>query len=716
MKKIVKKYSLGFFVVFILFTTNNSYAKLVLEDNKDEYVIGDEVYIFTDENSSYKFDQIQTTDTLFHRSEQRIPNLGVSDATFWVKIEVENNSDKDVWYLDLNYPNLDYIEFFYQEDGKYQSIVLGESQPFSNRKYDDPNYMFDLHVGKSKTTSFYLKIRSGEQVLLPLKISTFNIIFNSMQSKSVIIGLYVGIMLVMFLYNFFVFMTVRDLSYLYYVLYILFIGLSQITLQGYSFKWFWPDNATLAIPSIFFLSSFAGAIMVFFVNNFLNVSQFYPRINKLSYAIAIMYFVNIFVTIFGDYNLSTHILDIGAGLVTVYALTIAILISRKGERSAKYFLIAWIIVIIGALIFVLRNSGVLPMNVFTNYTMPFGTAVETILLSFALADRINILKKEKEDSQYREVKVLKENERLVREQNVILEQKVDERTTELKQTNNDLNTTLKNLKETQAQLVDAEKMASLGQLTAGIAHEINNPINFVTSNIKPLKRDIEDLLSLIEGFESEVGGHEELMGKINELKEEYDYEYVIEEVESLLQGIDDGAQRTAEIVRGLKNFSRLDEGELKKANINEGLTSTLTVLNSSIMGTSVKLVKDLDPNIPETECYPGKLNQVFMNIITNAIQAVNDNSHEKGKSIDITTRLENELIKISIKDNGCGMPDSVKEKIFEPFFTTKDVGEGTGLGLSIVQGIIEAHQGEINIITEQGTGTEFLISLPLKTS
>ncbi|MFN5706048.1 MAG: sensor histidine kinase, partial [bacterium] len=195
-------------------------------------------------------------------------------------------------------------------------------------------------------------------------------------------------------------------------------------------------------------------------------------------------------------------------------------------------------------------------------------------------------------------------------------------------------------------------------------------------------------------------------------KKEIDYDYLIHEIDVLLKGMSDGAGRTVEIVKGLKSFSRLDESDLKFANVNEGLDSTIIILNSTFKG-KVNVVKDFG-DIPEIECFAGKLNQVFMNIINNAAQAVMT-SHENdndGQVIIKTFREEN-FVKISISDNGIGMPEEVKHKIFEPFFTTKKAGEGTGLGLSIVYSIIELHKGIIEVNSELGKDTEFLITLPI---
>ena len=402
-------------------------------------------------------------------------------------------------------------------------------------------------------------------------------------------------------------------------------------------------------------------------------------------------------------------------LVSLYTLFVGFNIARKGYRPAIFFSIAWFTFLIGVCLFILKDLGVLPYNNITVYAMPAGSAIEVVLLSLALADRINILKKEKETSQAQAFDALMQNELMIRNQNIVLEKRVEERTIELKKSNTDLSTTLSELKQTQSQLVNSEKMASLGQLTAGIAHEINNPINFVVSNVKPLKRDIEDIYELVKMYETIVPKEDldENIQRINKYRAEIDYTYIKEEIEHLLKGIEDGAVRTADIVKGLRVFSRLDENDLKRTNIIEGINSTLTLLNPEITGASIELIRDFS-NIPEIECFPGKLNQVFMNIFNNAIFAIKENKDrtEKGR-LTITTTNDDANVYISIKDNGIGMTEEVKAKIFEPFFTTKAVGKGTGLGLSITFSIIGDHHGSIQLNTQYGFGTEFIITLPL---
>lgn len=311
----------------------------------------------------------------------------------------------------------------------------------------------------------------------------------------------------------------------------------------------------------------------------------------------------------------------------------------------------------------------------------------------------------------------------------VLEQQVQKRTAQLHETNmnletgimerkkiehqlilknEELNKILDDLRKTQTHLINSEKMASLGQLTAGIAHEINNPINFVSGNISPLSKDIDDLLSILKTYEEIVRKHnlEQTFQQAGEIKARLDYTYLLDEIHKLLDGMREGALRTSEIVKGLRNFSRLDEHEFKQADIHEGIESTLLILGNRIK-TGITVVKKFG-SLPKIACYPGQLNQVFMNVLSNAIHAM-----EGEGTLTITTGMENERMYIRIKDTGKGMTEEVKNRIFEPFYTTKEVGHGTGLGLSISYGIIEKHRGTIHVISEPGKGSEFIIDLPV---
>ncbi|AHM60536.1 family 3 adenylate cyclase [Flammeovirgaceae bacterium 311] len=289
---------------------------------------------------------------------------------------------------------------------------------------------------------------------------------------------------------------------------------------------------------------------------------------------------------------------------------------------------------------------------------------------------------------------------------------INEQKEELAAQRDYLEVTYHNLVNTQGQLVQAEKMASLGQLTAGVAHEINNPINFVSAGIDSLRANFTDIIDVAQQYFAlkPADDAQERIRQLQRRKAEAEVEELIEESEQLFKTIKNGAVRTTEIVKSLRNFTRLDESNLKKADVHEGIDSTLVILNSQLKDRNIQIIKQYGELAP-FNCYPGQLNQVFMNIISNAIQAM----PAKG-TIHIQTSTQAGWAVISIKDTGVGMSEEVKKRIFEPFYTTKDVGEGTGLGLSITYGIIEKHQGKIKVESTPGEGTAFILYLPLNLS
>lgn len=285
---------------------------------------------------------------------------------------------------------------------------------------------------------------------------------------------------------------------------------------------------------------------------------------------------------------------------------------------------------------------------------------------------------------------------------------------EIQQQKDRLEQAMKELKAVHTQIVQSEKMASLGELTAGIAHEINNPINFVYAGVDGLRVSLEGLLEVLNKYaELDASGNiaeiKKVLAEVKRIKQQLYFEETKDNVFQVVNAIKEGASRTAEIVKGLRSFSRLDETELKQANIHECIDSTLILLNSKIPDNHIAIEKHYDLSIPEIECFPGQLNQVFMNIISNAIDSISG----EGK-VSISTKNLRDNVQIRISDTGRGMSEEIKSKIFQPFFTTKGPGEGTGLGLSITFGIIDRHHGKVSVDSEKGKGTIFTITIPKK--
>lgn len=699
---------------FLFLFTLNAVSQVVYDGKKDIIFIGSGIKYYVDNNASQNINTIQQQKK-FVTDTEKVPDFGLLKVPVWLKVQVTNKSAFANLRMQFEQSFLQNIDFYYLENGKYKVNQSGEVYDFKSRLINYHKFAYNLNIPKDSTVTYYFRVKSILKMRMPITLGKKDAIVDSNLAKNICFGFFFGLMLVMFFYNLFIYIVLRESIYLYYVAYILIVGLVQTTYEGYAFQYLWPNNGFIAIRSFFVLTALVNISGLEFVRRFLNTQTFLPKLDKISYGIYIVYIIDIFFIVKGDFFTGYQIISAFGGPVSIYILTVSIMIARRGYRPAKFFLLAWTPLIIGIIVWFMGDSDVLPYNTLTNYSMAIGSALEAILLSFALADKINIFKAEKEKSQLETLKALQENERIIREQNTMLELKVEERTHELNESNQELNVTLDDLKQAQSQLVESEKMASLGQLTAGIAHEINNPINFVTSNINPLKRDIEmmmDALTVIEGVGISDATPAEKQKKIQDYKEEMDFDYLTSEIKHLIKGINEGATRTAEIVKGLKIFSRLDEDDLKRTDINEGLESTMVIANNLLNG-KIAVVKEYG-ELPTVECYAGKLNQVFLNIISNAIYAIQKRFGENtGGELAIITTHDEKNVFIKVKDNGIGMEAQTQKKIFEPFFTTKDVGEGTGLGLSIAYNTIKKHNGQIIVNSIPGEGTEFILEIPI---
>ena len=312
----------------------------------------------------------------------------------------------------------------------------------------------------------------------------------------------------------------------------------------------------------------------------------------------------------------------------------------------------------------------------------------------------------------------------LKQTNEELEIRVQERTNELVQTNHELTSTLQQLKKAQIQLIQQEKMSGLGQLVAGIAHEINNPVNFIHGNIGYIQDYVKDLLGLVHYYQEY---YPEPVSEIQVETQRIDLDFLQTDLLKILASIKTGGSRIHEIVKSLRIFARLDEAELKFVDIHHGLDSALTILNHRLKAhpdrAGIQIVKHYG-DLPPIECYASLLNQVFINVLANAIDALEPFSKKRlfeNGSLDVsqitirTALLNDARVQIEISDNGAGIPFELQERIFEPFFTTKSVGKGTGMGMSISYQIVtERHNGRLKCFSSPEEGTTFMIQIPVQ--
>ncbi|AFZ24258.1 histidine kinase [Cylindrospermum stagnale PCC 7417] len=300
--------------------------------------------------------------------------------------------------------------------------------------------------------------------------------------------------------------------------------------------------------------------------------------------------------------------------------------------------------------------------------------------------------------------------------------------TQLRTEHQQLQAALRELQHTQSQLIQAEKMSSLGQMVAGIAHEVNNPVSFIFSNLHYAKQYTGDLLHLVDLYQQE---YPQPSGQIQNFIHKIELDFIREDLLNLLSSMRVGTERIRQIVLSMRNFSRLHEAEMKPVDIHEGIDNTLLILNHRLKAvgnhTAIQVIKEYS-SLPLVECYAGQLNQVFMNILSNAIDALRELEAHKFEqkqrrvqntlSIRIQTQvLADNCVNIRIADNGIGIAENLKQKLFDPFFTTKPVGKGTGLGLSICyQIVVDKHRGQLRCVSASGQGAEFVIKIPIRQS
>ena len=663
--------------------------------------------------------------------EEPLINLGNDGAWHWIELKGLSRAFGSQ-FLEVATAQIDSLTFLSTCNGNLKDgplhlngvSIRGTSDGMGQSLTDGTFPMFPLGgADLCEEDKIYLGVKSGKQISLPLRVASLNDLREWSFMRDVFFSFYAGIMLVMLLYNLVLYFTVEDRSYLLYVLFLIGVALSQLFLAGYQGVIpGWDGTSWLGLRAVHFVGIFSGVTTILFVNRFLDLARKGPGYHRVFNGLMSLYSVALVFLLVGRLNWAFQTINFVA-MAALLVVPASIHVWKQGQRSALYLLIAFTFFLLTVVMFAASQfTGnplpLVPQSV-NNFAMPVGSIVEVVLLSLALADRINQFKRESAKAREEQLRVSQLNEKITREQNEVLERNVRERTEELEERNDRLRAALEELKLAQDQLVQSEKLASIGQLTAGIAHELNNPINFVSSSAQSLRRDFDDvteILRMLTEMGTDDDALQEKMQALQDRMTQLDMAFTMKEIDELLTGIDDGTTRTSEIVKGLRIFSRMDGDAATEANLNDLLESTLVILRSSLQD-EVELTVDLAPNVPAVPCQPGKLNQVFMNLITNAAQATSKTDVAPAdRYVRIRTRvLQQEgpnAVQVSIEDNGIGMSEAVQSQIFDPFFTTKDVGEGTGLGLSIVKGILDDHQATLDIQSTPGEGSTFLITFP----
>jgi len=610
----------------------------------------EKAYYLVDEAENLTIEDIlgsKVLDSLFIASDPKEIDQGFSSHSVWIKFE--NLRDEERQFIISN-AALDSIEVFKIKNGEVaEHIMSGDALPFDTREVSINQFVFSL---PSDYDNIIFRVRTEGVVSIPVKILNEADFIDHVSIHNIFNYIYVGFFLVIALLNIILFLRLRESLYIYYLLMVIASALIIGIDNGLFFKWIWPNKPQINAHALLFYAT----------------SFFMLRIFHVVYVTCVIIVICSFA---GFYRMGIQLVTI-MGLLTPFILiTSGFIVFRKTlEKSSLYYLVGWGIYSILIVIYILSFFGWVPVNTFTGNAIQIGQCAEITIIFLAVVDKIEFYKKQQEHTQQELIGIL-EN------QTSLLESKVEERTHDLQEKNNELNKTLRHLKRTQAQLLQSEKMASLGTLTAGVAHELNNPLNFIRGAYVNLSRYLA-----AKGMADP-------------------------KVDELMRHIEFGVEKSANIVSGLNQFSRDNAPINEKCNIHDVIENCLLILKNKLTG-KIEVVREYSANIEAIPGNVGKLHQVFLNILTNAFQAIKDQGR-----ITITTAILENYVRVEIKDTGMGIREENLSKIFDPFFTTKDPGEGTGLGLSITYSLVEEHGGQILMSSVENEGTVVSVKLPL---
>lgn len=689
--------------------------------------------------------------------------FGVTPSAVWLRLSLINTADRPLnRMLEIAHFELaGDVRFFYQKPDKtYARIESGFLKAFDDRPYKHRFYVYPLTMEAHASQVVYVRLESEKTLSVPGRLWTPEA-FHAYERKDYAgQSLYFGMVFAMVAFNLLLFAVLGDPNYLIYVAFVTATSLSLASDNGIAteFLWGnWPGWANVAGMVGYCISV---TLLLIFMRRLVPVRSLLPRVDHLLKAIM--------VTLLAEgagiaISYPTFIVPTQLTLAfsAVVILFTAITCSVKGDRSALFFTTAFAPLCITGVVSVLSHLGVLPSSFFTDAGMQIGSALEMIMLSLLLADKVNQARRDRAQAQSHALNVERQLVETLRSSERVLEERVAQRTT-------DLETSLQHLRSAQTQLIQSEKMASLGQLVANVAHEINSPIGAVRSSGKHIAEALDEALenlpklsvvlqpdsrvlfmkllgeskkplplmstreerALIKSVTAQLEGLgiADPRGKAEvlvQLKahgciEDYlpllqhpDADFMLRTAQGVGSIIDSttninmAVDRVSKIVFALRSYSRVDcSGERVPANLEDGMETVLTIYQNQIR-QGVELVRDYE-KLPPLTCLPDELNQVWTNLIHNALQAMNNEG-----TLTISIRRVGAEAEVSVSDTGCGIPEAIRDKIFEPFFTTKPVGEGSGLGLDIVKKIIDKHQGRIGVRSTVGVGTTFSVYLPL---
>ncbi|HYG37218.1 MAG TPA: 7TM diverse intracellular signaling domain-containing protein [Cytophagales bacterium] len=708
-----------FFWVFLLSAFAPGAPEIInYTHSKEELEIGKSIYLLEDKEGTLDFNDIlkDSIQNQFKLSEENIPNYGNTQSVVWVRFTVSNTSAERC-FVEIVKPLIHKITFFYPDStGQYQSRTTGANYSFYSREWNDNDFIFTLlHAHTPAPHTFYFRFDSDESLEIPLIIGSEETLFERHTREELLYGMYIGFMILMFLYNLMIYFRIKEKVYLLYSLYVIsMLLLIDMMMIGKGFQYIWPS-----IPYINFqingLTALVGTFMIFFTAAFLKTKENTPLLHKGFYFLLFVNLAIIILNISGDYFVSSIACQIITLVLTLYLIFTAVSVYRKGFTPARYYLVAYATLFVGGFLYILYMNNLVPYSFFTKNAPLIGSVGDIVLLSFALADNISRLRKEK-------ITLITEKLDLIESQKQKLERMVQERTEEIATQNEELRSQqeqihfqkeelqVRNIKLELARIKIEERNHQLNLYTQNLEREIESRSSeLVKSNQELIDQNHQmEQFSFITAHNlrspvARIQGLCEVLGIVKENEKPYLLEQLMMTSKDLDRVIHD-LTKILEIRKGSsQNFDWID--------LEEKTVRALSILEDEIK-QSKGVVKYNFEQAKQVYGLSAYIESILYNLISNAIKY---RSPERPPIIEIESKIQDRKIHIFINDNGIGIDlDKYKGKVFGIYKRFHTHVEGKGLGLHLVKTQVQAMYGNIKISSTPNKGTTFEITFPLK--
>lgn len=624
-----------------------------IKDNQVHFIRGEQLEFLEDTSGKLSLDAV-VANRNFKTLPQPVPNFGHTRSVVWLKFDISNLTNEDV-FLEIGNPLLNHIEVYSLSPGKSaRKGTYGNQLSFYKRTIPVNTFLVDPSLGSGEAKTIFIRLESTEPIEAPIHAGTLKAFYAFHHKLTFFEGIYFGFVLLILLYNLFLFFSVRDDIYLYYVIYVFTMILMMAHFKGYTFEYLWPDYASgnKFFSIIFSSGGIAGLI---FSIRFLKSRHYTPFLFRLSFPLIAVYAVGIALNLTGNYFESNAIEMSISMIVCLYLFILGIAAYIKGNKAARFYIYAFTCIIIGAITTTLYYLDVLPYNSFNANAVLAGSALELLFLSLALADKINVYKEGNEKAQKMMIGQLKENEQLKDEMNRELEKKVKERTKELN-----------------------EKSAQVDLLVYKASHDINGPLRSIVSLTRLGIQDLKDNPVAL----------------------------------SYLENIHSASSKVTGMVSDLLNLARIKETQITYEQVNASMMIEEILASFKNLPEFSRL--NFEVSIPEgfnLVSDPKTILSILQNIVENAIKYSDPSKTKCEVKISVSREFNNYVI--LCEDNGIGIPENMRDKIFEMFYKVDERSVGSGLGLFLVREMVRKLGGNIEFSGKEGEGSTFRIHLPV---